>query len=583
MRYLRWVGLLSNLLITGVLGGLIAPLPSEAAQPTLKTLTIKIDGITLNHSSGNFLNLASSTCSASDITLGYNFCYAINTNAQTLYTGGQARVPAVTGPLQPARKYKIMNATGAVARLRLSDKNGQDGVSLAGMVIAPELTNWTTLANNTDETHTFEIIITTKLDATTNPTSSTPNAPINVNNAGTYVWAMRTGGEFNAQPVFQAGAVNCTVSAANNDGHCDAIRDNTTFAGKGTFSLNNTNVNVLRPAGSANNTQTLSFTVQGPHSNPDVHWDGLNNTDMGQVNLTYPSFDCRNNYGGGDVTKCTPTLTLTQAATTKGPDKLVVLNGTEAFAALCSEMFTAQDTKRIKFLTGLGKVLTFIRPFIRNPEILAKVDLGITRINLALDAAAQPPTDCPEGEGTGQGAAIVASKMAQGAGIDLQITAFDGSAAGEPAPLQYYAVINSPGLTWDQARDAAQALGVGWHLATITSEAEQAIINGLLADPGDFEGTQDYWIGGEQPNCVDEPGCNWQWINSDDIFWDNGPTGMFANWGTKPPGPDTEPNNLGNENRLTVDNRYLWGWNDLNGTTGTTEGYVAGGPSRCSR
>ena len=31
MRYIRWVGLVSSLLIVGVVGGLMAPLPSEAA------------------------------------------------------------------------------------------------------------------------------------------------------------------------------------------------------------------------------------------------------------------------------------------------------------------------------------------------------------------------------------------------------------------------------------------------------------------------------------------------------------------------------------------------------------------------
>ena len=466
-KFVLPVGLVSSLAMGGVLGGLMTPLSSEAAPPTAPTLTIKIDGITLSHSSGNFLNLASSTCSASDVTLGYNFCYAINTSTTTLYTGGQARVPVNTGPLQPARKYKILNYTGTVARLRLSDKNGQDGVSLAGMVIAPELTNWGTLANNTDETHTFEIIMNVKLNATTDPTSTpTANAPINANNAGTYVWAMRTAGEFNAQPVFPAtNGINCTISAANNDGKCDAIRDVTTFAGTGTFSLANTDVSVLRPAGSANNTQTLSFTVQAPHSNPDVHWDGLNNSDMGQINLTYPSFDCRgaaNFSANTDPTKCTPTIILTQTATTKGPDRLTILNGSEAFCALCSEMFTAKDTKRIKFLTALRDVLTFIRPLlIHKPQILARVDLGITQINLSLTAAAQPPTECPDGGGTGQGAAIVATKMAQGAAIDLRITAFDGSAVGEPAPLHYYAVVNtSYPLTWDQAKDAAEALGI---------------------------------------------------------------------------------------------------------------------------
>lgn len=46
MRYLRWVGLVSTLLFVGVLGGLMAPLPSEAV-PSMPTLTI--DGVTITN------------------------------------------------------------------------------------------------------------------------------------------------------------------------------------------------------------------------------------------------------------------------------------------------------------------------------------------------------------------------------------------------------------------------------------------------------------------------------------------------------------------------------------------------------
>jgi len=144
-----------------------------------------------------------------------------------------------------------------------------------------------------------------------------------------------------------------------------------------------------------------------------------------------------------------------------------------------------------------------------------------------------------------------------------------------------YRVISSPGLTWADARAAAQALGAGWDLADIRSQEEQDFIQTLLPpNPRGIPGTHDYWIAGEQQVESAEPGGNWRWATNLFVFYNNGVTaGGYANWGTTSQGPttgpDNEPNNLGgNENHVTMDNRYGWGWNDLNGNNGT-QGYVA--------
>lgn len=145
-----------------------------------------------------------------------------------------------------------------------------------------------------------------------------------------------------------------------------------------------------------------------------------------------------------------------------------------------------------------------------------------------------------------------------------------------------YRVINLPGVTWSGARThIQQTLGSGWDVATIRSQEEQEFIQGLLPpNPREIPGTHDYWIAGEQPSGSAEPGGTWQWATDGFVFYNNGVTsGGYANWGTASTGPvqgpDNEPNNLGgNENHATLDNRYGWGWNDLNGNEGT-QGYVA--------
>jgi hypothetical protein len=145
-----------------------------------------------------------------------------------------------------------------------------------------------------------------------------------------------------------------------------------------------------------------------------------------------------------------------------------------------------------------------------------------------------------------------------------------------------YRVINvDGGVTWSEARAQAQALaqtlGGVWDLADIRSQEEQNFIQTLLPpNPTEIPGLVDYWIAGEQPACSEEPGCTWRWATDLFVFYNNiVQPGGYANWGTHPPGPVNEPNNVGNgEHHLTVDSRYGWGWNDLNGEN-RIPGFVA--------
>lgn len=139
-----------------------------------------------------------------------------------------------------------------------------------------------------------------------------------------------------------------------------------------------------------------------------------------------------------------------------------------------------------------------------------------------------------------------------------------------------YQVISLAGSSWDDARASAQGLGAGWDLVTITSAAEQGFIAGLLVTP--TSGFQ-YWAGGFQPTSASEPGGDWQWINGEGTFWNNGAvSGMYNSWG------GGEPNDVLGQDNVALDSRYAslgtsygsWGWDD-NGAAHlyAISGYVA--------
>ncbi len=118
-----------------------------------------------------------------------------------------------------------------------------------------------------------------------------------------------------------------------------------------------------------------------------------------------------------------------------------------------------------------------------------------------------------------------------------------------------YDVILAASILWTNARNAALALGLGWDLASITSQAEQDFIIPLL--PPNPIDRDHVWLGGTDTNV-------------EGVFqWSNGDPFTFTSWW---PG---EPNNFGNEDYLAFDLRGTWNWNDLpvNGA-GLITGYV---------
>lgn len=138
---------------------------------------------------------------------------------------------------------------------------------------------------------------------------------------------------------------------------------------------------------------------------------------------------------------------------------------------------------------------------------------------------------------------------------------------------EYLAVVE-PGISWDDARLAAQALGPGWDLATITSAAEQEFLSANLAElqdsaeelfssanPGWDDWDEQFWLGAYQ-DPLDTPGATagWTWISGE--AWD------FSFWG------EWEPNDAygpGSEQHAVHSRRY---WND-EGNLEYVEGFLA--------
>lgn len=116
-----------------------------------------------------------------------------------------------------------------------------------------------------------------------------------------------------------------------------------------------------------------------------------------------------------------------------------------------------------------------------------------------------------------------------------------------------YEVVIAPSgaITWPAAEQAA--LSAGGHLATLTSQAEEAFVFGLANNPQFFPTSFGPWIGGFQPAGSAEPAGGWQWVTMESF--------SFVNWGPN------EPNNAGcvsDENGLHL---RMSGWNDQNQTS----------------
>ena len=578
LTYMQRAGLVSTLLIGGVLGGLMAPLPSDAAP----TLTLQVDSGT----PVSILGAGGQVCPT-----GFTSCYVVGGSA----TGGT-----------PSQTYTVSAAPGLSPRLNLTDIATTDQVKLTGIKIAPVVASFPA-----SETHVLKIVMTNTFSAAPNP-------------AGYYLFAMRTGG------YFQAGGTPL-----------DTQYDYVEFKGTGTFCALSTcspqliNVPLLNVAPSTVNRTPLSlqvgnvatstsFTLNQVTTYPTFNCKNASDVCAPDITLTYTI-----TLKGSDslvLSDSNDAIALSCNLIPPGPPLSTPAipchtGGKETLSSNIGIIFAGFDVVDTAAAVAVGAVpatpCTVGCPY--------PTDLGNPMGTITINKQLQCPSGCPQPADFYfdiSGAAPLDNKTVQltivgGSGI-LNVPVHSGGpysvveqapptnwalVTGNPCngtvptdgnlscsftnqytpPLgasyfqgNYYLVMPLPDdKHWATARAAAQGLGPGWDLATINSQDEQNFIQTLLPPLNTLSGIWEYWTAGQQPTGSPEPGGNWQWATNNSVFYNNGVTYGYSNWGSADTGPGNEPNDFGGENHVALDNRYKWGWNDNDNNLNLTMGYVA--------
>jgi hypothetical protein len=295
MKNLRRVGLLPSFLIVGVLGGLMAPLPSEAGVPTL---TLQVDkGVGGAATATNILG-AQVTCAT-----GFTLCYAIDTSATAAGNNGKS--------------FRAATIVGAVPRLNIADVTSGDKMSVTGVQFIPTSTTNFPL----EEVHFLEIVATHTYDAAfTSKVGAGTTVPVQ-----TYTFGLHWGGYTQAGP--------SPVLPFTSKGNLVQMK------GEGKFTSASTLTRLF------NSSNPLPITVPLNATKNDMYQDVGN--DIAKASFledqvsTFPSgTNCATSSTYNASTQkttslCKPTIILTMTATLKGPDSLVNENSADGGGGSC--------------------------------------------------------------------------------------------------------------------------------------------------------------------------------------------------------------------------------------------------------
>jgi len=144
-----------------------------------------------------------------------------------------------------------------------------------------------------------------------------------------------------------------------------------------------------------------------------------------------------------------------------------------------------------------------------------------------------------------------------------------------PATGHYFEVYKADGIAWGSAEANAEGRtcgGVPGHLATLTSSAEDAWVDGLRQGAVGGSGLDlgEVWIGGFQPPSSPEPGGGWLWVNNEGPIPGDNKGPVYAHWAVG------EPNDAGGaESHLALGRYGLGGgWNDEGAALNLIGGYI---------
>ena len=329
MRHLRWVGLLFSLLIVGVLGGLMAPVPSEAAQasgttaPSYVSVTFQVDSGTAVNILGNL-----AACSSGDLAAGFNWCYELARG-----TISSVAVPnSATGTASnKTRKFTIVPFTAGSnePRLLIADFKNQNTAQITGFKVVPLVNasgyNGTTLLGSswtTSEAHKVTINYQVKFDSFGNYAGCSGACTSNIDDAGAFYSGFGGGGQYQPNP-------SCGLSSCTNY----VNSDRTDLSQKGDFipavsGVTAGRLDIVIYDSSQDNVPTDSAQSSKPH-----FWAESTNSFSG---VQYSKYDHETNYpntgdcrvsidpSNADYAKCVPTLKFTHIYSFWGPDQLNV-------------------------------------------------------------------------------------------------------------------------------------------------------------------------------------------------------------------------------------------------------------------